>query len=137
MAGYSGTPLPKKLGIKEGHRVAQLGGPEGFLAGLDLHPSVRVDGELEEERDYDVLLAFVPNLAGLSGLFERCMPILNWNGGLWLAWPKRSSPLASDVRESDIRGAGLEAGLVDNKICAVDDDWSGLRFVYRKEDRPK
>lgn len=136
-AGYSGTPLPKKLGLKEGSRFVTVGAPDGFVPGLALAASVHVDELPVEPRSCDVMIAFAPTLASLDGLVDRLEPYMTWAGGLWVAWPKRSSPLASDIRESDVRGAGLSAGLVDNKICAVDDDWSGLRFVHRKEDRPR
>ena len=137
MAGYSGTPLPKKLGIKEGHRFTATASPGGFVEGLALDPSVRVDERPEEPMSYDVIIAFAPDLASLDGLVDDHKPYLTWSGGLWIAWPKRSSPLSTDIGEADVRAAGLAAGLVDNKICAVDDDWSGLRFVYRREDRPR
>ncbi|MDH3223548.1 MAG: DUF3052 domain-containing protein [Gemmatimonadota bacterium] len=137
MAGYSGTPLPRKLGIKEGARVSTLDAPAGFVEGLDLPPAVMVDAEPIERRAYDVIVAFAPDLAALDGLVGRLQDYITWAGGLWVAWPKRASPLASDIVESDVRAAGLATGLVDNKICAVDDDWSGLRFVHRKENRPK
>ena len=137
MAGYSGTPLPKKLGIKDGHRILLLGYPPGFVEGLDLPPSVTVEDQAVGERAYDVMVAFAPDLARLDGLIRALEPHLDWAGGLWIAWPKRSSRLASDILESDVRKSGLATGLVDNKICAVDDDWSGLRFVHRRENRPK
>lgn len=137
MAGYSGTPLPKKLGIKEGHRVAFLGAPGGFVPGLELPESVVVETRAVDPRAYDVLMAFAPDLATLGGLVEGLKPNLTWAGGLWIAWPKRASPLSSDIMEADVRASGLSSGLVDNKICAVDDDWSGLRFVHRRENRPK
>ena len=136
MAGYSGTPLPKKLGIKEGARISAVGAPSGFMASLDLPPSVTVDADPTEERAYDVLVAFAPDLSALQGLIGRLADRITWSGGLWIAWPKRASRLASDIMEADVRAAGLEEGLVDNKICAVDEDWSGLRFVHRRENRP-
>ncbi len=136
MAGYSGTRLAKKLGVQPGGRVGWRRAPEGFEAALQLEPSVVVDHSFAEPRRYDVIIVFVPNLAALDGLALRFKPLLKWTGGLWLAWPKRSSSLASDVRDSDVRRTGLEAGLVDNKVCAIDEDWSGLRFVHRKKDRP-
>jgi hypothetical protein len=136
-AGYSGTPLPKKLGLKEGSRFTAVDAPSGFVHGLDLPPSVRVDPEPVDRLSYDVMIAFAPAVASLDGLVDRLKPYITWSGGLWLAWPKRASPLATDIGEADVRAAGLASGLVDNKICAVDQDWSGLRFVHRKEDRPR
>lgn len=137
MAGYSGTPLAGKLGIRQGHRVGWEGAPPRFAESVDLGPSVIVDLGFPGGRSYDVIVAFLPDLAALPGAVPRLAPLLKWNGGLWLAWPKLSGALASDIREADIRRAGLDAGLVDNKICAIDENWSGLRFVYRKQDRPR
>ena len=137
MAGYSGTPLAGKLGIREGHRVGWEGAPRGFAGLLDLGPSVVVDLGFSEGRSYDVIVAFFPDLAALPDAVPRLAPLLKWSGGLWLAWPKLSGALASDIREGDVRSAGLNGGLVDNKICAIDANWSGLRFVYRKADRPR
>ena len=136
MAGCSGTPLAKKLGIREGHRVGWDGAPAGFAEMVDAGPSVIVDLRLSGRRSYDVVVAFLPSLAALPGVVARHAALLRWNGGLWLAWPKLSGALASDIREADVRRAGLAGGLVDNKICAIDEDWSGLRFVFRKADRP-
>ena len=136
MAGYSGTPLAKKLGIKEGHRIGWDRAPSGFTALVDPGPAVVVDHVFTGGRCYDVVVAFVPQLEALPGTVARFRPLLKWSGGLWLAWPKLSGSLASDIRESDVRRVGLEGGLVDNKICAIDEDWSGLRFVFRKKDRP-
>ena len=136
MAGYSGTPLARKLGIKDGHRIGWHGAPSDFAATVDPGPAVVVDHGFAGARSHDVIVAFVPALANLAGTVARFRPVLQWTGGLWLAWPKLSGALASDIRESDIRRAGLDGGLVDNKICAIDGDWSGLRFVYRKKDRP-
>jgi len=137
MAGYSGTPLAKKLGIREGHRIGWEGAPAGFADLVDPGPAVQVDLGLANERSYDVIVAFLSELAAARGVLGRLRPLLRWNGGLWLAWPKLKGGLATDIRESDVRRAGLEGGLVDNKICAIDKDWSGLRFVYRKDDRPR
>lgn len=137
MAGYSGTPLARKLGIADGHRVGWTGGPDDFAETLNPSASVVVDHAFSGRRCYDVIVVFVPSLAALPGTVERFRTQLTWNGGLWLAWPKLAGRLASDIRESDVRRAGLAAGLVDNKICAIDRDWSGLRFVYRREDRPR
>lgn len=136
MAGYSGTRLAKKLGIGEGHRVGWDGAPAGFAELVNPGPSVIVDPGLSQRRSYDVIVAFLPARGALPGVVARLAPLLRWNGGLWLAWPKLSGALASDIREADIRRAGLEGGLVDNKVCAIDENWSGLRFVYRKVDRP-
>lgn len=144
-AGYSGTPLAKKLGIKEGHRVAVLGDP-GHLHSLlgDLPMGVRIESEpplprasrAGGGRAYDVILAFTPEAKLLERRFRHGHRLLAWDGGLWISWPKMKSPLFRDLRDSQIRTHGLDQGLVDNKVCAVDEDWSGLRFVYRVQDRP-
>ena len=135
-AGYSGTPLARKLGIEEGHRVAALGAPEHFPALLEpLPPSVRLRSDLRGGGAFDVLLVFVRTPGELRRRFEQARRRLEPSGGLWVSWPKQSSPLATELRESHVRTHGLEAGLVDNKICAIDEDWSGLRFVVRLRDR--
>ena len=135
-AGYSGTPLARKLGIKDGHRVAALGAPERFAGLLEPLPAgVRLRPDLRGGGSYDVLVVFVRTPGELRLRFEQARQRLAQSGGLWVAWPKQSSPLATELRESDVRSHGLEAGLVDNKICAIDEDWSGLRFVVRLRDR--
>lgn len=144
-AGYSGTPLAKKLGIKAGHRVAALGPPDHFetLLGelpdgavLEADPPRPPDFDHPDARTRDVVVLFVRDAAELARGLEPARRLLAWDGGLWISWPKQSSPLASDLEKMAVRRAGLAAGLVDNKICAVDEDWSGLRLVYRREDRP-
>lgn len=144
-AGYSGTPLARKLGIKAGHRVATVVAPPHFPDLLDdLPTSVRLESNpaassapgARAAGAYDVVVCFVADRSVLSSRLDHGHRLLDWNGGLWMAWPKQSSPLATDLRESDVRAAGLGAGLVDNKICAIDGDWSGLRLVYRRQDRP-
>jgi hypothetical protein len=134
MAGYSGTPLVKKLGVKEGHRVALVNAPPDFT--LDELPPGAV---LTEGRGgpLDVLVVFVGSRAELAKRFGPLAARLRPAGGLWVAWPKRASGVPTDLTEDVVREVGLEAGLVDNKVCAVDATWSGLRFVYRIQDRPK
>ena len=128
MAGYSGTPLPQKLGIKEASRVRLFGAPDGFarVLGVDARPR----GEA------DVIVLFTKSAAVLRRDFVRARKSLHSAGGLWVAWPKKSSGVATDLGENEIRTIGLAAGLVDNKVCAIDEIWSGLRFVYRVADRP-
>ena len=131
-AGYSGTPLPQKLGIKAGHRVLLAGAPDGFdlgpLPGVDVH---RRAGPAP----YDVVLLFCTDLHRVEKEFVRQAARLVSNGGLWVAWPKRSSGVPTDLDENRIRAVGLAAGLVDNKVCAIDATWSALRFVTRLRDR--
>lgn len=134
--GYSGTVLPDKLGIRAGHRLGLIGAPEGFLADrLDALPAEvtvrsRVRGPL------DVIVAFFVRRAALERRLPALRAALEPAGGLWLAWPKRSAGVATDLTEDLVRECGLAAGLVDNKVCAIDEIWSGLRFVYRLRDRP-
>jgi hypothetical protein len=136
-AGYSGTPLPRKLGIRNGHRVLLAGAPEGFdlgdLSSADLH-----DVEVQRRAratPYDVILGFTPDHRTLVRRFPDLARRLVTNGGLWIAWPKRSSGVPTDIDENVVRDFGLAAGLVDNKVCAIDATWSGLRFVVRLRDR--
>jgi len=133
--GYSGTPLPKKLGIKPGHRVGLAGAPAHVPGLLDPLPSgVRLERSLRGGPK-DVILVFVRTPGELHRRFQAARGKLREDGGLWVCWPKKSSPLATSLRESDVREHGLATGLVDNKVCAVDEDWSGLRFVVRTRDR--
>jgi hypothetical protein len=136
-AGYSGTPLPRKLGIKPGARVALIGAPEGFegaLAGLP--EGVVVRRRLGRE-PFDVIVAFFSERLMLERRLAGLSAALDPAGGLWIAWPKRASGVTTDVTEGAVRDLGLAAGLVDNKVCAIDQVWSGLRFVYRLRDRPR
>ena len=132
-AGYSGTPLPKKLGIKPGHRVLLLGAPEGFSLG-ELPEAVRVVRSLRGEAD--VIVSFHLERRDL----ERRMPALRTamvpNAGLWIAWPKRASKVPTDLDENVVRALALANTLVDNKVAAIDEVWSGLRLVIRVRDRP-
>ena len=134
MAGYSGTPLAKKLGIKPGARVALVRAPAGFDRTLaPLPEGVRLRTQARAAQD--VVLFFATRMAELDRRFNGLAHAVAPNGGLWIAWPKRTSNVATDLREGLVREVGLAHGLVDNKVCAVDDTWSGLRFVYRLNDR--
>jgi hypothetical protein len=133
-AGYSGTPLVRKLGIKPGARLALIGAPEGFDSVLgELPDGVAV--RLRAGGPVDVAVAFFTQRTALVRRLPRLRVALDPAGGLWLAWPKRSSGVATDLTEGAVRELGLAAGLVDNKVCAIDETWSGLRFVYRLADR--
>ncbi len=137
-AGYSGTPLPRKLGIKAGQLVATMNAPDSFFDALgELDPSVRMREGLRGKGPFDVIVLFARSEAELRPRFLRAAEKLATAGGLWVAWPKQSSPLATRLKDGHVRAFGLSTGLVDNKVCAIDEDWSGLRFVVRKEDRPK
>ncbi|MEY2434927.1 MAG: hypothetical protein QOC92_4652 [Acidimicrobiaceae bacterium] len=133
-AGYSGTPLAKKLGIKEGHAVALLGAPAGFeVEGMPDAVSVRTAARGTN----DVIVSFHTERADLEQRVPKLLDILDVDGGLWIAWPKRASKVPTDITEDTVREVFLPLGLVDNKVCAVTDIWSGLRVVWRKENRGK
>ncbi len=135
-AGYSGTPLVRKLGIKPEAQLGVIGAPEGFDDTLgELPPGVRVRRRLGGQ-PFDVIVAFHARRADLERRLPALSAALDPAGGLWLAWPKRASGVATDVTEDVVRSLGLAAGLVDNKVCAIDHVWSGLRLVYRLRDRP-
>lgn len=137
-AGYSGTPLFKKLGIREGARVAVVGAPDGFTGLLKgLPTTAKVTKGLQGSGLFDVVIAFTRKAGELAGTIDRARARMEENGGLWIAWPKRASGVATDVTEDIVRAAALEAGLVDNKVCAIDETWSGLRLVVRLRDRAK
>jgi hypothetical protein len=136
MAGYSGTPLVKKLGIKAGHRVALVNSPPEFARALgDLPADVTLLPQGNEGL-FDVILFFASDRAQLLRQFSALTDHLASAGGLWIAWPKKASGVVTDLTEDVVRAIGLEEGLVDNKVCAVDETWSGLRFVRRLVDRP-
>ena len=131
-AGYSGTPLPQKLGIKEGHRVAVVGAPRGFALGA-LPVGTHLQRSLAGKAALDVLVVFVTRRADLVTRIATCRPRMQPAAGLWIAWPKRASGMATDITEDTVREVALPTGLVDNKVCAIDSTWSGLRLVIRKE----
>ena len=131
MAGYSGTPLPQKLGIKESHCVFLSGAPHGFPETLGALPSAATL-HTEGAGPFDVVLWFVTARAAVASGLAAHAASLDKAGGLWLCWPKRASGVATDVTEDGLRELILPSGLVDNKVCAIDETWSGLRFVLRK-----
>ena len=134
MVGYSGTPLPRKLGIKPGATLAIDDAPPDFDATLGPLPDgVRRAGD--GETNIDVLVAFHVSRDVLASTFPAQACRIVPNGGYWIAWPKRSSGVPTDLTEDVLREVLLPAGLVDNKVCAIDHTWSGLRFVVRKEHR--
>ena len=134
MAGYSGTPLPKKLGIKEGSRIALVNAPKDFESELGELPD-NVEFLKRPTKSLDIILFFVLTERPLVRDFAKLASRLTANGMIWIAWPKKSSGVATDLSEQRVREIGLNAGLVDVKICAIDDTWSGLKFVYRLKDR--
>ncbi len=136
VAGYSGTPLPRKLGIKEGHRLAVLGPPPEFSRTLGKLPAGVVASNGLDGGLFDVVLLFVVEKEHLDLAFSSTARHLKPDGGLWVAWPKKVSGMPTDLTEDRVREVALAAGLVDNKVCAIDAVWSGLRCVYRLKDRP-
>ena len=134
-AGYSGTPLPKKLGIKPGHRLGLIGAPDDFDVALGALPA-DVAVRRRSRGPLDVVVAFFVERCMLERRLDTLKGTLEPAGGLWIAWPKRASGVTTDIDENVVRELGLAAGLVDNKVCAIDAVWSGLRFVYRLRDRP-
>lgn len=130
----SGTPLPRKLGIKAGARVGLIAAPAGFEETLgELPPGVAI--RRRARGPLDVIVAFHTRRTELERRVASLRAALDPAGGLWIAWPKRASGVASDLGDHDVRELGLAAGLVDNKVCAIDEVWSGLRFVNRLRDR--
>ena len=138
MAGYSGTPLPQKLGIKDGARLGLVRAPDDFTRTLGALPAGVVPRKLVAGKGaYDVIVCFTRTMAEVARDLPALKQRLDPAGGLWMAWPKQASGVKTDVSENLVRARGLDAGLVDNKVCAIDDVWSGLRFVVRLADRPK
>ena len=127
MAGYSGTPLDKKLGIKPGARVLVIDAPDEF--------EVPGEGVVVRRGPVDVALVFATSRSALEEAWTRVTTSLVADGGFWVAWPKKASKVPTDMTEDVVREVALPRGLVDNKVCAIDDVWSGLRLVVRKENR--
>jgi hypothetical protein len=133
---YATTPLWRKLGIQKGAEIAFVGSPPGFREALgELPDGVRVHSRPRGE--LDLVVFFTAHRSDLERRFADLMDPLTQAGGLWVAWPKKSSAIDSDLSFEDVQRIGLEAGLVDNKSCSIDDDWQALRFVYRLTDRSR
>jgi len=133
-AGYSGTPLAKKLGIRAGDTVALVGAPDGFEGQLEGLPE-GVELRRRAGGKPDVIVVFTTEARELVRRLPSLAKSVWPAGSVWVAWPKRSSGITSDLDENRLREIGLPLGVVDNKVCAVDENWSGLRFVWRKENR--
>jgi hypothetical protein len=131
-AGYSGTPLPAKLGLKPGLKLLVLNPPPNLDALLAGAPDIE---RLARAGNFDCALAFAKARAALAGIFARLEPKLPDHGMIWIAWPKKTSGVATDLTEDIVRRTGLAAHLVDVKVCAIDATWSGLKFVRRLRDR--
>ena len=134
-AGYSGTPLPRKLGIKAGHRVAFPHAPANFADTLGPLPDGVVVMADDDGGAADLVVFFTLSAEALREGFGGWGPRVHPAGTLWIAWPKKSSGVVTDLAENVVRAIGLGAGMVDVKVCAIDATWSGLKFVYRLADR--
>ncbi len=131
MVGYSGTPLAKKLGFKEGCRVRITGAPANYLDLVSPLPrSVRISTRITKE--IDIWHFFTRSFSELESRLPTLMRAIQPNGSIWISWPKKSSGVRSSVTEDSIRAIALPLGLVDIKVCAVDETWSGLKLVIRK-----
>jgi hypothetical protein len=136
MAGYAGTPLPKKLGVRENQRIALINEPNDFRGNLgDLPANTKI--LKSASRPLDLVLLFVDREKDLAQKFPALAKKLSSDGMIWVAWPKKSSGVATDLAFERVQSIGLDCGLVDVKICAIDDVWSGLKFVIRLKDRKK
>ncbi len=134
MAGYSQKSLAAKLGIKEGNQIAIVNGPENYAATLGkLPPAVEFSKPLRGPLDF--IQFFSTDRKDLEKEFPSLKSALAQNGSLWISWPKTSSHVKTDLNENVVRAVGLRNGLVDIKVCAVDETWSGLKFVFRLKDR--
>ena len=132
--GYSGTPLPRKLGIRENSVVILAGAPEDFESTLGELPG-GVTLRRQARGRCDLIIWFTRSRRDLESRVER-MGVLAGRDGLWIAWPKKASGVATDLTQNEVRRIGLASGLVDYKICAIDSTWSGLRFTRRKQEQP-
>lgn len=135
-SGYSGTPLPRKLGIRDGARLAIVSPPPGFERVLGALPA-GVQVRRQARGHLDVIVFFVTRRSELARRFPVFARAVVPDGGLWVAWPKKTSGVATDLGFDVVQGVGLGEGLVDNKVCAIDGTWSALRFVHRLERRPR
>jgi Protein of unknown function (DUF3052) len=135
MPGYSGTPLPKKLGIRTGFRVRLANSPAEVRA--ELREALVECDQVKQGDALDFAMIFSKSRVELTQEFPRIAKVLGPAGMLWVSWPKKSSGVATDVDENMVREIGLDAGLVDVKVCAVTEVWSGLKFVRRVKDRKK
>lgn len=134
MAGYSGTPLLKKLGIKSGFRVYVYSPPKAYFDWLDPLPE-KLDISEKLSGNFDFIHIFVEDRKTFQSVLLKAKRYLKMDGMLWVSWPKKSSGVVTDLDENTIREFGLRSGLVDVKVCAVDDTWSGLKFVIPLKDR--
>jgi hypothetical protein len=131
--GYSGTPLPAKLGIKPEQEIALIAAPDWFAESIGQLPGVAVANHLAGQDPLDVIVFFVTWRAELEAQLADLRARMAPACGLWIAWPKRAAKVPTDMNENVVREVALPTGLVDNKVCAIDEVWSGLRLVIRRE----
>jgi hypothetical protein len=138
-AGYSGTPLPKKLRMKPGQRIRFVAAPPEFADALgELPPGITVaDTTDDDAADLDLIVFFTSSADELESRFDALARSLTPAGMLWIAWPKKASGVRTDLTEDVVRRIALDGGMVDVKVCAIDAPWSGLKLVYRLKDRPR
>jgi len=134
MSGYSGTPLAKKLSLKDGMRVWRDGMPESVAREIAVE-GLRLQILGAPERPIEAAHIFVTERADLQAKLNQLLPLLDRGGMIWASWPKKASKVPTDITEDVIREIALPMGLVDVKVCAVDEDWSGLKLMIRKEHR--
>jgi len=137
-AGYSGTPLPKKLGMKPGQRIRFVAAPPEFASALgELPPGFTfADAADDDASALDLIVFFTTSADELQARFDALARSLTPAGMLWIAWPKKTSGVRTDLTEDVVRRIALDGGMVDVKVCAIDATWSGLKLVYRLKDRP-
>lgn len=133
-AGYSGTPLAKKLGIKAGSRVVIINGPANYRSLIDPAPD-GVNISEEPLKDVDLIHLFTNGRDELFGKLAECVRLIKQDGSIWVSWYKKAAKLPTEITEDTVREAAFPLGLVDIKVCAVDEKWSGLKLVIRKENR--
>jgi len=134
-AGYSGTPLSKKLGLKPGQRVSAPGAPPNYRKLLAPLPD-GIEFQARMSKTTDIVHVFTASKAQLAKTLASCRKMLGPEAAIWVSWPKKASKVPTDITEDTIRAVALPLGLVDIKVCAVDETWSGLKLVLRKELRP-
>lgn len=135
-SGYSGTPLAKKLGIKEGFAIQIFNSPKRYTDFFHEFPSgVVISESLRLKESLDFIHVFATTKEMLVESVTKAKPVLKKNGSLWISWPKKTSKIATEIDKYMVMNYGLEKGLVDVKVAAIDNDWSGLKFMYRKKDR--
>jgi hypothetical protein len=134
LAGYTGTPLQRKLGLKPGYRIYILQPPNEYFKWISPLPE-GVEVREQQHGEFDCIHLFVKDKKVFQREFVKSKSHLKKAGMLWVSWPKKSSNVATELDENSIREIGLQEGLVDVKVCAVDEIWSGLKFVFRVKDR--